>query len=77
MPERINEAIVAAGGSAPESRAELIRVVIESLAASFARQAREAARLGGFELADIHIVGGGSQGELLCQRNLLITLRCR
>ncbi|MGP9529734.1 rhamnulokinase [Glutamicibacter sp. AOP5-A2-18] len=68
MPVRINEAIVAAGGRAPESRAELIRVVIESLAASFARQAREAARLGGFELADIHIVGGGSQGELLCQR---------
>lgn len=68
MPVRISEAINKAGGTAPESRAELIRIVIESLAASFAAQAHEAARLGGFDLEDIHIVGGGSQGELLCQR---------
>ncbi|UYQ77457.1 rhamnulokinase [Glutamicibacter sp. JL.03c] len=68
MPVRISEAIKMAGGSAPETRAELIRIVIESLAARFAAQAHEAARLGGFDLEDIHIVGGGSQGELLCQR---------
>jgi len=68
MPERISAAILQAGGTAPETRAELIRVVIESLASSFATQAHRAARFGGFELADIHIVGGGSQGELLCQR---------
>ena len=68
MPARISDAIALAGGSAPETPAELIRVVLESLAASFAAQAHEAARLGGFELEEIHIVGGGSQGELLCQR---------
>ncbi|KUM30966.1 hypothetical protein AQ436_15650 [Arthrobacter sp. EpRS66] len=68
MPVRIAEAIEKAGGVVPESRAELIRIVIESLAASFAAKAHEAARLGGFDLEDIHIVGGGSQGELLCQR---------
>jgi len=68
MPARISDAIAVAGGSAPETPAELIRVVLESLAASFAAQAHEAARLGGFELEEIHIVGGGSQGELLCQR---------
>ncbi|WP_345471722.1 rhamnulokinase family protein [Glutamicibacter ectropisis] len=68
MPVRISEAIIDAGGIAPESKAELIRIIIESLASSFASQAHEAARLGGFDLEDIHIVGGGSQGELLCQR---------
>lgn len=68
MPKRISEAIIQAGGTAPETNAELIRVVIESLAASFATQSHEAARLGGFEVDNIHIVGGGSQGELLCQR---------
>jgi len=68
MPVRISDAIALAGGTVPETPAELIRIVIESLATSFAAQAHEAARLGGFELEEIHIVGGGSQGELLCQR---------
>lgn len=68
MPERISDAVLEAGGRRPQSRAELIRVVIESLAASFARQAKAAAELAGFEPDVIHLVGGGSQGRLLCQR---------
>ena len=68
MPQRVSEAVVAAGGVAPSTRAELIRVIIESLAFSFATQAFAAAELGGFEPENIHIVGGGSQGRLLCQR---------
>ncbi|MNW24837.1 Rhamnulokinase [compost metagenome] len=68
MAQRICDAVEAAGGQRPCSPAEVIRVVVESLAQSFARQAAEAARLGGFELENIHIVGGGSQGQLLCQR---------
>lgn len=68
MPERISAAVQRAGGARPASRAEVIRVVIESLAASFASQSFEAARFGGFAPQAIHIVGGGSQGALLCQR---------
>ncbi|PRB70217.1 rhamnulokinase family protein [Arthrobacter sp. MYb213] len=68
MPERISDAVHEAGGHRPQSRAELIRIVIESLAASFARRAMAAAELAGFELDVIHMVGGGSQGRLLCQR---------
>lgn len=68
MPQRIIQAVLDAGGLAPSTRAEVIRVVIESLAASFAQQAFEAARFGGFDPETIHVVGGGSQGELLCQR---------
>ncbi len=68
MPQRVSEAVVAAGGAAPSTRAELIRVIIESLASSFATQAFAAAAFGGFEPENIHVVGGGSQGRLLCQR---------
>lgn len=68
MPERIVATAVAAGGAKPETPAQIIRLVIESLAASFAVQAFNAAQTGGFTPDVIHIVGGGSQGELLCQR---------
>ncbi|MFJ2620467.1 rhamnulokinase family protein [Glutamicibacter sp. NPDC087344] len=68
MPQRVGEAVRDAGGQIPATRAELIRVIIESLAASFASQAFAAAEFGGFAPQAIHIVGGGSQGELLCQR---------
>lgn len=68
MPERIIDAVLARSGEKPESPAEVIRLVIESLAASFAAQAFNAAGTAGFTPDAIHIVGGGSQGELLCQR---------
>lgn len=68
MATRICDVVESAGGQRPDSPAQVIRVVVESLAASFAKQAHQAARLGGFELENIHIVGGGSQGSLLCQR---------
>lgn len=68
MPQRVADAVAAAGGAAPECRAATLRLVVESLAASFAKQAFTAAAFGGFEPDAIHIVGGGSQGALLCQR---------
>ena len=68
IPERINREVVAAGGQPLRTKAQVVRVVIESLAESFARQSFAAARFAGFEPESIHVVGGGSQGELLCQR---------
>ncbi|WP_404288066.1 rhamnulokinase family protein [Glutamicibacter arilaitensis] len=68
MPERISRSVIETGGKRPESRAEIIRIVIESLAESFASHSFQAAKLGGFVLDAIHLVGGGSQGSLLCQR---------
>jgi rhamnulokinase len=41
---------------------------VESLAQAFADAAHEAGRIGGVQVRTIHIVGGGSQGALLCQR---------
>lgn len=68
LPVRVTQAIVAAGGEPPRSKAEVVRVVIESLAESFAQLTFAAARFAGFQPDSIHMVGGGSQGQLLCQR---------
>lgn len=52
----------------PRTRAEYTRSIVESLAQAFADTARLAGRLGGVDVQTIHIVGGGSLNELLCQR---------
>jgi rhamnulokinase len=63
MPERITEA----AGVGPLSPAATVRVVLESLAAAYARTLRSAAHLAGTTVTVVHVVGGGSQNELLCQ----------
>lgn len=40
---------------------------MESIAAAFAAAVRTAAELTGVDVTEVHIVGGGSQNELLCQ----------
>lgn len=67
LPDRIASAVVEAGGRPPRTQAETVRLVLESLATSFAAEVAAAAAQGGFVPDAIHIVGGGSQGELLCQ----------
>ncbi len=52
----------------PRTRAEYTRSIVESLAQAFAESALEAGRIGGVDVRTIHIVGGGSLNELLCQR---------
>ena len=47
--------------------AHLVRLVVESLAACFARTAHEASELSGRPVREVHIVGGGSQNTLLCR----------
>jgi rhamnulokinase len=53
---------------APGTRAEIARSIIESLAAAFADAVHQAAALSGQQVRRIHMVGGGAQGALLCQR---------
>ncbi|MEV4155624.1 rhamnulokinase family protein [Nocardia salmonicida] len=52
---------------APTSRADLVRAIIESLAAAFAQGVHTAAALSGVPVRTVHIVGGGAQNSLLCQ----------
>lgn len=68
MPARIAAWCAEHGVAAPQSQAEIARSIIESLAQAFADTAHEAGRIGGVDVRVIHIVGGGSLNELLCQR---------
>jgi rhamnulokinase len=67
MPERIAEWCRERGERVPGSPAEFARSIVESLAAAFVGAVRTASALSGTAVSVIHIVGGGSQNELLCQ----------
>jgi rhamnulokinase len=67
MPSRIGEWCGERGIAPPQSRPEFVRSILESLADAFARAVGSAAELSGKRVSVIHIVGGGSQNELLCQ----------
>jgi rhamnulokinase len=67
MPARIEDACLRAGKAPPASRAALVRCILDSLAAAYARAVDDATRLSGIDVTTIHLVGGGAQNELLCQ----------
>ena len=67
MPARIGQWCGERGIAAPQTRPEVVRSILESLADAFARAVWAAAELSGKAVSVIHIVGGGSQNELLCQ----------
>jgi rhamnulokinase len=65
MPARIAQAALG-----PESYMEpvaLVRCILDSLAAAYARTLTQASALADREIDVVHIVGGGSQNRLLCQ----------
>ncbi|MFF5896776.1 rhamnulokinase family protein [Streptomyces argenteolus] len=67
MPARIDTALARTGQAPPDGRGGYVRCVLESLALAHRGTLREAARLAGREVTRIHLVGGGSRNELLCQ----------
>jgi len=67
MPARIAAWYTERGLPAPDGPAALVRAIVESLAAAFATAVRTASELTGVDVSEVHIVGGGSQNELLCQ----------
>lgn len=67
MPARFREAARAAGQEVPASRAALVRAVLDSLAAAYARVVRTAGELAGVDVTAVHVVGGGVRNELLCR----------
>ncbi|UOR01278.1 rhamnulokinase [Leucobacter allii] len=68
LPGRIVAWFRERGERAPESRAEIFRSIVESLALAFTEAVRTASRLADRPVSVIHVVGGGSQNALLCQR---------
>jgi len=68
LPDRIVRWFGARGERAPQGRVAIIRSIVESLAVAFAAAVSTACRLADRDVSIIHIVGGGSQNALLCQR---------
>ena len=67
MPGRIAGACTATGQAPPQSQAETVRCILDSLALAYRRAVRAAARLSGRDVEVVHLVGGGARNTLLCQ----------
>ncbi|OMD36429.1 rhamnulokinase [Paenibacillus odorifer] len=67
MIQRIKEYCERTGQQPPNTKAEIIRVILESLAQSYCRTIEEMEEITGKTITIIHMVGGGIQNELLCQ----------
>jgi rhamnulokinase len=67
MPARIAEACAQTAQSPPQSQAETVRCILDSLALAYRRTVRRAAELSGRDVEVVHLVGGGARNTLLCQ----------
>ena len=67
MPARIAQACTEAGQTPPQSQAETVRCILDSLALAYRRAVRRAAGLSGRDVEVVHLVGGGARNTLLCQ----------
>ncbi|WP_037914995.1 rhamnulokinase [Actinacidiphila yeochonensis] len=67
MPAAIAAACARTGQRPPDGQAALVRAVLESLALAHRRVLRQAAELAGRDITRVHLVGGGSRNDLLCQ----------
>lgn len=67
MPSRIAALLRSAGTEPPADRAAFARIIVESIAAAFAVAVQTASALSGREIDTVHLVGGGSLNDLLCQ----------
>ncbi len=67
MPSRIQDYCRRTGQPVPESPAQIIRTVYESLALKYRYALEQMTALAGQSVEVLHIVGGGGKNELLCQ----------
>jgi rhamnulokinase len=67
MPARIAAACRRTGQTPPQSQAETVRCILDSLALAYRRTVRRAAELSGRDVEVVHVVGGGARNTLLCQ----------
>ncbi|MFN8376584.1 MAG: rhamnulokinase family protein [Anaerolineae bacterium] len=67
MPARIREFCVKTGQKAPESHAQVMRTIYESLALKYRHILGHLISLTDRKVDRMHIIGGGSQNRVLCQ----------
>ncbi len=67
MPSRIAKQMINAGQTPPSSPGELVAVILHSLAQSYAQNLELLTEITGKVFSRLHVIGGGSQNELLSQ----------
>lgn len=67
MPAAIAGHCVRTGQRPPADQGAFVRCILESLALAHRDTLRRAAQLAGRDVTHVHIVGGGSRNDLLCQ----------
>lgn len=67
MPARIADEAARTGQTPPQSQAETVRCILDSLALAYRRAVRQASALADRDVSVVHVVGGGVRNELLCQ----------
>lgn len=67
MPARLAAAAARTGQTPPQTQAEVVRCILDSLALAYRRAVRQAAELAGRDVQVVHVVGGGVRNELLCR----------
>ncbi len=67
MPERIRAFCRETGQAVPETPAEMVRCILESLAIRYAEVLDTLERVAGRSIQVVHVVGGGAQNRLLAQ----------
>jgi rhamnulokinase len=67
MVERIDVLCREVGRAVSATRGDVVRAILDSLAAAYADTIRAAERVTSISVTSIRIVGGGSQNTLLCQ----------
>lgn len=67
MVQRVTTALAEQGTPAPTSRGQLVRMVLESFAARYARGIADLAAISGRRPHQLNLVGGGARNALLCE----------
>lgn len=67
MPEKIRRFCAESGQPAPQTKGEIVRVALESLALKYRLTLEHVEELSGKRLDPIHIIGGGTKNRLLNQ----------
>ncbi|WP_416979922.1 rhamnulokinase [Streptomyces sp. T028] len=67
MPKRIRDYCRRTGQPIPGDQGAVVRCILESLALAHRRTLRQAAELADRDITHVHLVGGASRNDLLCQ----------
>lgn len=67
MPQKVRRYCREEGRSVPETQGEFARLILESLAADYRNKLAALEQIVDEQIEVLHLVGGGSRNELLCQ----------